>query len=300
MTRGLVVIALVAVLSVGGPARAAERPRALEVEGVLSPRIALFGDTVTARVDVTLDRSRIDPDSIRITADFTPWEPVEEPERTRRDGETTTYVQTTFILRCLSDLCVPRRETGQLEFNPARVTYAGRGGGGSVEVRWPVLVVHSRIVSADFERRDALADPWQADLISLPAVSYRIAPGLLLGLLLAGGVLLALRGGVLAYRALPRRAPAPAAEPEEPPEPTLTPLEHALALLEDPTRSNGAADQRRALELVADELAGRDAQLAQRARALAWSEDVPAADETSGLAARARAALEEDSDGRPS
>lgn len=292
MTRVLAGLALAGVLALVGAARAAEPPPAIEARGVLTPRIALFGDTITARIEVTLDRNRVDPDAVRVSADFSPWVPIEEPSRYRRDGETTTYLQTIFILRCATDPCVPRTQTAQLEFNPARVTHPGSA---PIEVPWPVLVVHSRIVSADFQRRDANATPWQADVMSLPAVSYRVSPRLALALLYAGGVLLALGGIVLAYTGLPRRAPAPPPEPEEPP-PALTPLEQALALLEDPARANGSADQRRALELVAEELDARDAQLAQRARTLAWSQEAPAVEETSGLAARARAALEEESD----
>lgn len=296
MTRALAGLALAGVLAVVGAARAAEPLPAIEARGVLTPRIALFGDTITARIEVTLDRNRVDPDSVRISADFSPWVPVEDPEQTRRDGETTTYLQTSFVLRCATDPCVPRTQTAQLEFDPARVTHSGSA---SIEVRWPVLVVHSRIVSADFQRRDANATPWQADVMSLPAVSYRVSPRLLLALLYAGGGLLALGGILLAYTALPRRAPAPPPEPEEPPPPALTPLEQALALLEDPARANGSADQRRALELVAEELDARDAQLAQRARTLAWSQEAPAVGETSGLAARARAAFEEEESDAP-
>lgn len=292
-----------------GGDRAAARPvepvPALEARGVLSPRIALFGDTVRVRVDVTLDRSRIDPGSVRVTADFSPWASVEKPERVRLDaGHGATHVRTTFVLRCLTGPCAPPRETAPLEFDPARVTYDGRGEGrarrGSSEARWPVLVVHTRLQSADFERSDAPAGPWRADALSLPAVSYRVAPGLVLALLLAGGALLASGGAVLSYLVWPRRAPAPAPGPEAAPEPTLTPLEHALALLESPVRADGAAAQRRALELVAEELARRDDRdLAQAARELAWSEVDPAVEETSGLSARVRSALEEASHGQP-
>ena len=61
-------------------------------------------------------------------------------------------------------------------------------------------------------------------------------------------------------------------------------------------RVNGAADQRRALELVAEELeraAWGDPTLANTARALAWSEAVPPVDQTSELAARVRAVLDD-------
>ena len=76
----------------------------------------------------------------------------------------------------------------------------------------------------------------------------------------------------------------------------LTPLEQALELLEDAARANGAADQRRSLELVAEVLAerGEEDGLAQAARELAWSPNAPPPAATKGLAARVRAALEEE------
>ena len=87
-------------------------------------------------------------------------------------------------------------------------------------------------------------------------------------------------------------------EPEPEPEPELlpTPLEQALELLEDAQRANGAADQRRSLELVAEVLGerGEEDALAQSARELAWSPTEPHADQTKGLATRVRAALEEE------
>ncbi len=102
------------------------------------------------------------------------------------------------------------------------------------------------------DRRDALAAPWRADLVSLPLVSYRASPGLVLALLLAGGIFLVLLAGVLVYRAIPEREPPPEPEPE--PVPVATLLEQALALLEAPVSANGASERRRALELVADEV----------------------------------------------
>ena len=95
--------------------------------------------------------------------------------------------------------------------------------------------------------------------------------------------------------------PEPELEPELPPAPPLSPLEQALILLEQSIRVDGAADQRRALELVAEELEladWGDRDLARTARALAWSEGVPPANETTQLAARVRTALplEEEAD----
>lgn len=299
--RTLAAAAVVA-LALAAQAGAAEPPPAVEAQAQLLPAIVLFGDTVTAQVDVTLDRSRVDPDTVRVEADFAPWEPVSEPERIRRDGAATTHIRTRFVLRCLTGPCLPAQDVAPLEFGTAVVTYPG---GEPVYARWPVLAVHSRIVSAEApppvgpagggRRRGPPEIPWRADVVAMPAPTYRVAPGIALPLLLAGGSLLAACGLALGLVALPRRRPAPAPAPEPPP-PPLPPLERALALLEDPAPADGAADRRRALELVADHVAARDARLARTARTLAWREDLPPVEETSGLAARVRTALAENGD----
>jgi hypothetical protein len=293
--------AAAAALALAGHAAAAEGPPPVEAEGELLPRIVLFGDTVTAQVDLVVDRSRVDPDSVRVEADFTPWELVADPERVRRDGSATTHVRMRFALRCLTSPCLPPRETAPLEFGLALVTYPG---GEPIDVRWPILVVHSRIVSAERPlpvgpagsgRRGPPEVPWRADVVSMPGPTYRVPPGIAFPALLALGSLFALGGVALAFTAVPRRRPAPPA-PEEPPPPPLPPLEQALVLLEDPAPADGAADRRRALELVADHFEGRDAGLAGAARALAWSEELPPEEETEGLAARVRSALAEEGD----
>jgi hypothetical protein len=131
---------------------------------------------------------------------------------------------------------------------------------------------------------------WRADLDTMPAITWSMAPGLLSALLLVVGALLAAAGGALAYKIRPRRSPA---RPDPgPPEPVVTPLERALALLELSRRVDGAADQRRALELVAAALGEHgDAKLALVSRALAWSKPIPAVEQTNGLAVQARSAL---------
>jgi hypothetical protein len=294
--------ATAAVLTVGSgdSERAARVPGAQAVEAHvgLSPRIVLFGDTVTARIDVLADRSRVDPGSVQVVQEFSPWSVLAEPVRTRDDADGVTHVVTSFVLRCVISSCVPPRDGGQLEFNPTRVSYQVQQEGKlvrrAVTVRWPVLVVHSRLVASDFDQREAIAAPWKADLLRMPAATYRVSPGTAFPLLIGAGAAFCLLGVALAVIGFPRRAPAPPEpEPEPEPEPVLPPLEQALVLLESGERTNGAADQRRALELVAEEMALRgDMQLERTARALAWSEEAPPLVETSGLAALVRAALE--------
>ena len=82
--------------------------------------------------------------------------------------------------------------------------------------------------------------------------------------------------------------------PAPPPPPDLTPLERALALLEEPNPLDGAAERRRALEFVAEHFDGRDRSLAASARALAWRSGQPAPTESVGLAARVREHLDQD------
>lgn len=296
------VLAVVLVLWTRGdeePAPAAGKTPAIEARGVFSPSNALFGDTVTATVEVTVDDSRIDPGSVRVRTDFSPWRAVVPPQSMRRDAGGTTYLRTAYVLRCLDRSCAPTSENDVVqEFLPARVIYTTRGteaasnDSGVLEMQWPVLAVSPRYATSAGQG-PASSSRWRMDILSLPAVSYGLRPGLLLVLVLGAAIVFALLGWMLARMAFPRTTPD--VEDQGPPEPVLTPLERALVLLEDPTRVNGAGDQRRALEFVALELVARgDLGLAEAARALAWSEPVPETELTSGLAARARSAFGEE------
>lgn len=300
-------IALVVVLFAwdrggGGESPTARDAHPIEARTDLSPRSAFFGDTVTALVEVTLDRSRVDPDSVRVQTDFSPWKRIANPERLRRDAETTTYLRMSFLLRCLTSTCISTDETAVLldkaiqTFGQARVTYRAPEGAvssdrGSLQVPWPRLLIGARY-SARAAQSAGASGGWRADLESLPAVTYSMAPGLLFALLLAAGTLLVSAAGAFAYLVRPRRVSPTHPRADGPPEPVLTPLERALVLLEDSARLDGAADQRRALELVAAALTEHgDMKLALASRALAWSEPVPGVRETNGLAVRARSSL---------
>ena len=262
--------------------------------GTLTPQIILFGDVIQARLDVVIDNTRIDPGSVRITAGFTPWEVLGDPERTRRDVGSTTYLRTTWRLRCFIGPCVPSGQVAPLEFSQARVTFVIPAEGTqrqAMPAPWPVLTVFSRFASASFDE-DFSAPPWRADVLTLPAVTYRVPPNLAIGVLVGAGGLVVLGGLGLLFVARPRRAPAAEPEPVVELPPRLTPLQQALALLEDMNNANGAEDRRRSLELVADALSEwGDPNLSRTARVLAWSEHAPVPEETSELAARVRETL---------
>jgi hypothetical protein len=285
-------------------------PDGIDVHGLLEPSIILFGDTIKARVDVMLDRRKVDAGSVRVAANFVPWEIVGEPARTRRDSGARTYLRTTYTLRCLSGPCLPGNQSSALDFDRGRVSFVRLGSTAgareSKPISWPTLLVYSRFAAATLasprEPLNPNPNPWRADLVSFPAVSYRVAPGFLLAALLGAAAVLVAAGAALAYRAIPRRGPPPPPEPEpEPePEPVLTPLEQALVLLEDASRANGAEDRRRALELVAEVLERDHSALARAAKALAWSEDDPLVEETSGLATRVRSTIDLNGDSNAS
>ena len=284
-------------------------PRAVPIVGrqqiatntALEPRAVLFGDTVTARIDVTFDRTQYDPADVHVVASFVPWAPVGRPTVEREDSGPTTFLRTTYVLRCLSLNCVPNRGSTLYQFRPARVVYRKLGVAKpqAVAAHWPGLVLHSRLDPSGPAARDTLAAPWRVDPVTLPAVAYRFSPGWLEAILLVAGAVLVVLAAVLAYRVRPRRLPPPPPPPAPPP-PRLAPIEQALALLEAPAANGGGSEERRrALELVADEIAGwgEDAGLERDARRLAWSEHDPVPAETRSLAARVRAHAEE-ADGR--
>ena len=296
-----IVVAVAAALALaltGGDSGSDESvARRLQARATLEPRVVLFGDTVRAQVDVTFDRRRVDPDSVKVRAAFKEWRRVGPAQVVRSDAGNTSHLQVTYLLRCLQANCPPERDSRPFEFDPARVAFldldSGKPSASSIEVGWPRLVVNTRIGQGDLS---ASPSPWRADLATLPEPSYRASPGRLIGLLLAGALLLALVGGLLTYFGWPRQAREPEPEPIPEPEFLLTPLEQALELLEDAQRANGAADQRRSLELVAEVLAQRGDEdgLAPAARELAWSPTAPPPEATKGLAARVRAKLDEE------
>ena len=119
-----VLVAVVALRDDGSSSAALERAQPLEARRH-HPRVVLFGDTVTARVQVALDRARIDPIRPCGTA-FAPWQHVRAPQRIRRDAERATYVETVYVIRCLGPSCVPSRSSSSREFQAVQHVRRGR------------------------------------------------------------------------------------------------------------------------------------------------------------------------------
>lgn len=243
--------------------------------GTITPRTIAFGDQVTARLRILLDNTRIDPDRIRILARFSPWRDRTSVERTD-DGRVTSLVYT-IKLDCLTVSCVsPDRET-RVPLPPARIV---SDLGPVQEVFWPDLTLVTRVPAVDpfaapentGEELERWPPAWRA-AIAVPEPSYRASPRLLTWILAGLGALL-LAGSVAAGLLLLRRGRLVRAR-------VVPPLDRALELLR-----NARTDEERRAALEALALA-LDPELADPARALAWSERTPseaAAEELAELA----------------
>jgi hypothetical protein len=300
-------LVLVAALALAGPAAAAPSPLATNgilVRSAIVPRAAMFGEPLTVRVDVVVDRRRLDPRQVHLVGNFQPFERVGDLQTTRTNIGNLTRVRYTITLRCLSAGCEPEQARLHLRFTGGRVVYLVDGQRRSLPINWPTLLVNSRLDIADIARqigpagnRAITEPPWRADLTTLPAVRYRVAPGLAVVLLIAVAAVLALLAGFLVWRAVQRRAPEPEPEPE-PAVPPLPPLERALVLLEAARARGDAVEQRKALELLSEELeSSGESSLALDARTLAWSPLAPGADSTGLLTGRVRQLVESQRNG---
>jgi hypothetical protein len=258
---------------------------------LLTPSTHLFGDTVSARVDVVVDRDHLDPGRVRLKAEFPPYERVGGIAVERRDYDRYTRLRFDIKLRCLGLACLAgavspgitpaggapeaRRAEKIYRFRPAHVYYDAPGAQKPRHLKrvwWPRLEALTRISPSEPGLTFALSSPFRTTISSLPGLTYRISPTLLgTALLLAAALLLILpaRFGWSWLRS--RRRPPPVEEALE-----LTPLERALVLVEQTRESVDGEDRRKALEVLAVELdTSERADQAGEARALAWSPSEP-------------------------
>lgn len=244
----------------------------------VTPRTAAFGDPLTARLRILVDRDRIDPDSIRVLTRFSPWRDRTAVERIDA-GNMTALVYTTE-LHCLTLSCVSFEREYAPNFFGARIT-SDRGR--VYEFDWPSVSIGTRVPTLGFVPDDAGEEAaewppkWRAT-VSLPEPSYHVSPVLLTWLLTGLGVLLLGASSVAGMLLLRRGRLVRDRE--------IAPLDCALDLL----RSARTDEERRAaLEALALALdTDFDPELAQPARALAWSQSRPSETAAEELAELAR------------
>ena len=266
-------------LGLSGESRSAYPKKPLAATAVLSPNTIAFGDRLVARLDVLVDPRRVQPASVQVRPRFGLFHTLEETVRTKEAGGVVLSYR--YTLECLVPGCLPGRTLAERRFLPTLVSYRTVAGDARrAAVEWPAYKVVTRLSSPD------IGDPTTNLRVdaTLPAVSYRISPGLLQGLLAGLAAVLVLGAAGLVAAALPRRRAASG--------PKLPPLEEALALVRE-TTSNGHYDERRrALGRLARELRVEgERDLAGAAVRLAWSSEPPSAAAASELADEVEASL---------
>jgi hypothetical protein len=250
----------------------------IAVRADVTPHEFLFGDQLTAQVDVLLDRAFVRPESVQVAENFTPFRVRGEPRRERRDLGETTHLRFTYDLECLrGGPCLPEEEGRTFELPEVRVSYVVTEIGDRTTTRVPIAPLGggSRLLSANLNEPAFRSDPRQ-----VPAPTYRVSPTLLAvtALGLAGLLVLAalflivplLPIGFVQRRLAERRARR------------RTDLERALAHLRG--TEPDSVEVRPALERVASELRrAENDDLAGETRRLAWSEPPPAEEQIGPL-----------------
>ena len=263
--------AIVGVMRLSSDAAGPELREPVAVRAWLSAPAVLFGDPLRADVHVLVDRTRVDPKSVRLVGGMEPFR-LRSRTVTRTDSGTTTSLRYRLELLCLERACLPKQgQPKPVRFERGFVLY---GPNGREALDWGGVEVASRLSAADRVRPALrLADE------PPPAPTFSASPNGAAALLLGGAGLLVLAALVLlgleVRRVVRRRR-------DRDPFAGLSPLARALALLE---RARTPAERRTALDRLAREVA--DGELAAEARRLAWSEEAPDAPHAAAVAARA-------------
>jgi hypothetical protein len=266
-----IVVALVMLMNRDEPGGEAPRlsGELLSTATSFEPRAHLFGEPVTARLDVVFDSTRIEPNSVKATPRFDPYT-IESRRESRESFGGITRVRTEYALACLSRKCLAPK-SGFLGVPRTRVEYKPRSLRDPLiaSVDWPAVRTASRIGVKELEGLELLAD-----VRDVPPVSYRVAPSTVTSVGYGLAVLFGTVGLLLLARAL--ALPALVASALARRRARLSPLQRALNMVRRSTESGERADSRRALERLAVELRQtKEPDLARTATHLAWRRSDP-------------------------
>jgi hypothetical protein len=243
----------------------------LAAAALLEPEQHLFADPVRARLEMLVDRNRVDLGSIDVGANFDPYRSLRPPVRTQTDSGSISRITYDYLLGCLRAVCLPKGN-GKVELPGVALQFKTKDNPQlqTATVDWQPLRVAGRI-----DPRLLTEAALRAELRDLPAPTYRVSPGAvqLIAILLA--ILCFVAAAALAIRFLPldRMTAWLGRHGAD----RRSPLERALALVRESTSSGRPAEGRQALERLAQELHNtREPELAGAASELAWSERAPA------------------------
>jgi hypothetical protein len=256
LAAAAVAAVLVLLLAHRSSSPAAEPTAPVAVRAAFDQRVAQFGDPVTSRVVVTLDRNAVQPGSLRVTSSVAPFTPLAAATTTRTSSGALETVTITQRLACLTAPCLTRR----LTLPRVHAVVASRSGGNATATTaWRVPTFRSRVDAKDLAR----ATPHFAVDTSPPAASYRVSPSTAATVLEIVAALAAAGAAALIALQLLGRRHARTEEVDE--------LTRALRLVRE-AEQRPAPDRRRALGLLARLLHG---DLGANANDLAWSAPAP-------------------------
>jgi hypothetical protein len=273
-----------------GPSVSAPRASLSVVRTSIEPSVHHFGEPVVAELVVVADKKVIDPESVRINPDFTPYDPIAPRLTERTENATSIRWRFRFTLRCLREGCAPEGPRRIVEFPGTGVVYRFRSSPGptSALVDWPSFEVSARVPEGSLA-----PERWRADVTTLPAAGARSTTTLAAGLL-GGSFVFALLGVGLVWW-LARSQELPVLEVAESETERVTPLDRALQLARAAAMDGDSPERRKALERVARELGAHGlTALSDRARALAWASGPASPAAVDELSRDAHAALNGD------
>ena len=270
-------IAIVAVLWPRGASPAVPEKDPITVKRALSTVSARFGDTLTAEVDVVTDNAKVPAGSVKLGADFKPYEIVDTTTDLTHRGAATLRV-TVYTLRCLIPACLPPTNGKPVRFPSLQVRYRQTGLERKLVVPWPGVALHSQLSG------DPLVPVGIVDAPPVLSSGTRFTPGLLKLLLALGALGAGLVGALLLLQGLWPHTFYSLRRWRE-----LTPLGRAMAQVDAAALVEDEPLRRQVLDRVATQLDAAGArELGLEARGLAWGPASPGQRELEGFAERVR------------
>ena len=171
-----VLVVLAVVLRAGDERRRAQ-PIQIEAHTRITPDAHLFGDRIRAELDVVLDASRVDPDSVRVLTEFPPYRILGGGPQSRTSANGIVRIRFAYSLLCLALDCLPGEGAKRFGFNPAEVRYRGpQGTIQTLRAEWPSVSIMTRLPPPD--ERNRFFFEWRPIEVELPPVEgkrwYRV------------------------------------------------------------------------------------------------------------------------------
>ncbi len=149
----------------------------IAVRADVFPHEHLFGDSLTAQVDVLLDRAFVKPESVQVEQNFAPFRVQGAVRREREDLGDTTHLKFVYRLDCLrGEPCLPNEEGRTYELPEVRVSYVVTEIGDRTTTRVAIapLTGGSRLLGVNLD-----APAFRADPRAVPEPTYRVSPTVL-------------------------------------------------------------------------------------------------------------------------